>query len=106
MSDEQFANWTKDVRETVIKIWDEQGQPPRVGLLEKEIKEQFRQMSPFQVEKFLCKDELTDDKNVIRNTSIVGNACNQWFPTMMATRINYTSDVKGCLLYTSDAADE
>jgi len=97
MSDEQFANWTKDVRETVIKIWDEQGQPPRVGLLEKEIKEQFRQMSPFQVEKFLCKDELTDDKNVIRNTSIVGNACNQWFPTMMATRINYTSDVKGGL---------
>ncbi|MDV7396949.1 hypothetical protein RZS08_36460, partial [Arthrospira platensis SPKY1] len=29
----------------------------------------------------------------IRNTSIIGNAVNQFFPTMMKTRINYTSDV-------------
>lgn len=97
MTDDEFAAWTEDVRKTVIDIWDNKGQPPRVGLVEKDIKEQFEKMSSYPVDKFLVKDELTDETNVIRNTSIIGNAANQWFPTMMATRINYTSDVRGGL---------
>ena len=97
MTDDLFAQWVADTRAEIIRIWDGLGQPPKVGLTEKEIREQFLKMDSFPVELFLTKDELTDDKNVIRNTSIIGNAANQWFPTMMATRINYTSDVSGGL---------
>jgi hypothetical protein len=44
---------------------------------------------------------------VIRNTSVIGNAVNQWFPTMMKTRINYTKDVnKGKSIYDYFAKDE
>lgn len=97
MSNQEFESWIKDVCLAVASIWDEKGQPPRVGLSEKEIEHQFKQLESFPVSNFLKKDEYSLEENCIQNTSIVGNAANQWFPTMMATKINYTSDVNGGL---------
>ena len=94
MTKDEFREWAIDLRKTVVKLWDEKGQPPRVGYDEQEIIDQFNEMTSFPVHQFLVKDELTGEKDVIRNTSVVGNAVNQWFPTMMKTRINYTSDVE------------
>ena len=93
MTKDEFRDWAIDLRKTVVKLWDEKGQPPRVGYDEQEIIDQFNEMTSFPVHKFLVKDELTGEEDVIRNTSVVGNAVNQWFPTMMKTRINYTADV-------------
>ena len=97
MTDEDFASWTKEVREVIVNIWDTLGQPPRVGLTEADMGDQFRHMSQFPVANFLVEDMFTGEKNCIKNSSIVGNAANQFFPTMMATKINYTSDTKGGL---------
>lgn len=97
MSETDFQIWVADMRKEVVKIWDEDGIPPRVGFDESEIKEQFGKIEPFPVHEFLTVDALTKKKDVIRNTSVVGNAANQWFPTMMKTKINYTSDVNGGL---------
>ncbi len=107
MSNDDFRKWVIDMRKEVVRLWDEQGQPPRVGFTEQDIIDQFNEMSSFPVYKFLVKDELTNELDVIRNTSIVGNSVNQWFPSMMKTKINYTKDVeKGKSIYDYFAKDE
>jgi hypothetical protein len=83
MTKDEFREWAIQLRKTIVSLWDEKGQPPRVGYNEDEILDQFNQMTSFPVFKFLVKDELTGETDVIRNTSNVGNAVNQWFPTMM-----------------------
>jgi hypothetical protein len=107
MSKDEFRAWAIDLRKTVVYLWDEKGQPPRVGYDEQEIIDQFNEMTSFPVHKFLVKDELTGEEDVIRNTSVIGNAVNQWFPTMMKTRINYTADVNsGKSIYDYFAKEE
>lgn len=104
---DEFHQWVIDMRKEVVRLWDEKGQPPRVGYDEQEIINQFNEMTSFPVHKFSVKDELTDEEDVIRNTSIIGNSVNQWFPTMMKTRINYTRNVeKGKSIYDYFAKEE
>jgi hypothetical protein len=92
MSEEEFRQWLHDMRNLVVKLWDEQGQPPRVGYSEKGIIKNFKDLDKFNPNSLLCRDELTNKEDVIRNTRVEGNAVNQWFPSMMQTRITY-SDV-------------
>lgn len=104
MSEPEFQTWVSDMRREVIRIWDELGIPPRVGFNQQEIVDQFREMRSYpvhhSVDGFECVDEETGEKDCIRNNSILGNAANQWFPTMMATKINYTSSTtEGLSIY-------
>lgn len=94
MSDDEFSYWCVEIRKAVVYSWDILGIPPRVGYNEQQIIEQFQEMESFQVNKFLIKDELTGEKDVIRNTHILGGCVSQWFSTMMKTPINYTDDVE------------
>lgn len=92
MTPVEFREWVIELRRVVIFLWDEKGQPPRVGYDKSEIIGQFQKMESFITETFEQVDELTGEKNVVRNTSNLGNAVNQFFPGMMKTRINYTKD--------------
>jgi len=107
MSKDEFRQWVIDMRAKVVYLWDEKGNPPRVGYDEDEILNQFNQMTSFPVHQFLVKDEYEGTTDVVRNTNNMGNAINQWFPTMMKTRINYSKDVeKGKSIYDYFAKDE
>lgn len=106
MTKDQFRQWVIDLRKTVVDLWDNKGNPPRVGYDESEIIEQFRQMESFSFKNFLVKDELTGEENVIRNTHTLGNAVNQFFPTMMKTRINYTKNDDGKSIYDYFSRDD
>jgi len=106
MTKDEFRQWVIDLRSTVVDLWDNKNLPPRVGFTEDEIIEQFERMESFPVHEFETVDELTGEKDVIRNNSIVGNAVNQWFPTMMKTRINYTKNDDGKSIYDFFAKDE
>lgn len=99
MTDDEFCQWVIDMRKAIVYAWDELGMPPRVGYDEQSIIKQFDKMESFPVHDFEMIDELTGEKNLIRNTSVVGNAANQWFPTMMKTRINYTAKDDGRSIY-------
>ena len=99
MSDKNFSSWVIEMREVVVDLWDNEGLPPRVGYNEGEIVKQFDKMSTFPVHKFSVVDEYTGENNCIRNTSNLGNAANQWFPTMMKTRINYKANDDGLSIY-------
>ena len=106
MTEDEFRQWFIDLRKAVVHAWDTLGQPPRVGWDEDEIRKQFREMYGFPVHEFEQTDELTGEKDVIRNTSVVGNAANQWFPTMMKTRINYTKNDDGLSIYDHFVRDD
>ncbi len=92
MSKEEFRQWAIDLRKAVVYSWDVLGIPPRTGFDKKEIIDQFLELSDYQTDKLLTKDLCTGNKDLLRNTTSLGNAVNQFFPTMMKTRINYTDD--------------
>jgi hypothetical protein len=85
MSNDEFRQWVIDMRKTVVDLWDQKGLPPRVGYNEEGIIDNFQKMISFPV------NELEVDKDIIRNTSVIGNAVNQFFPTMMKTKISYSA---------------
>ena len=99
MTKDEFREWVIDLRKTVVDLWDNKNLPPRVGFDKRGIIDQFNQMQSYPVHEFETVDELTGEKDVIRNTSIIGNAVNQFFPTMMKTRINYTKNDDGKSIY-------
>lgn len=98
MSNDEFRQWVIDMRKTVVDIWDKKGIPPRVGYNKNEIIDNFEKMTTFPVH------ELEIEKDVIRNTSVIGNAVNQFFPTMMKTKISYSTkgDAKSIYDYFAD----
>jgi hypothetical protein len=85
MTDAEFRRWVIDMRKTVVDLWDNKGLPPRVGYNKDEIIDNFQKMISFPVH------ELEIDKDIVRNTSVIGNAVNQFFPTMMRTKISYST---------------
>jgi hypothetical protein len=94
MSQDDFRGWLTHFRKEVVKAWDDRGQPPRVGYDKNGIIENFKEMiKTYSLVGMETTDELTGKKDVIRNTSTAGNAVNQWFPTMMKTRITYGTEV-------------
>lgn len=95
-----FRQWVIDLRKLVVDLWDNEGLPPRVGYTEEEIVNNFRKMVGFPVH------ELEVAPNIIRNTSIIGNAVNDWFPTMMKTKISYTSKGEARSIYDYFANDD
>lgn len=106
MSKQEFLSWVIELRKTVVDIWDNKGIPPRVGYNKDEIIDQFRKMESAPVNEFWTIDDLTGEKDVIRNTLILGNAVNQFFPTMMKTRINYSKNDDGKSIYDFFAKEE
>ena len=106
MNDIEFRQWVIDMRKVIAYAWDELGIPPRVGFNEDQIIDQFNKLDSFPVHGFVQTDEVTGEKDVIRNTSVVGNAANQWFPTMMATKINYKNSSDGLSIYDHFVRDD
>jgi hypothetical protein len=92
MPEEEFRQWAIDLREEVVRLWDEKGQPPRVGFDKDEIIEQFRELEGCIAQQYERVDEYTGERNLFRCTTNLGNAVNQFFPTMMRTKINYSKD--------------
>ncbi len=90
MSNEEFSAWVKEFREAILYSWDVLGVPPKGGASKRDIIDDFNLLSSFPVHKFMLTDEHTGETNLIRNTHYHGNTCNQFFPTMLKTRIAYS----------------
>ena len=99
MSDADFRAWLQKVIDRLLDCWDNYNTPPVVGLNESEIIDQFNEMSGFNSNKLWDVDELTGEKNVIRNKYYYGSAVNQWFPTMFKASIKSSTNGKGQNIY-------
>ncbi len=94
MTPVEFREWVVDLRKEITRLWDETNQPPRVGCTKDEMIEQIQRLKEFNSFSLLDTDQHTSERNVlISSFNSLGNAVNQFFPTMMKTRINYTTDV-------------
>jgi len=95
MNGVQLTEWIDFMRSEVLRIWDEVDIPPLSGASEEEMIQDFREMQGFPVSKFQRTDELDGLDNVILNTTLgLGSCVNQWFPTMMKSKINYNTSIK------------
>lgn len=94
MTPDEFRNWVVELRTEITRLWDEENQPPRVGGTTEELIGQIQNLKKFNSSDLRVTDEYTSTHNVLAsNYNRLGNAINQFFPTMMKTRINYTNDV-------------
>jgi len=92
MDDKQTSDWIESLRLFILSEWDEKGIPPTIGQNTKDIKKNFQKLREYPLhqgkKQFLTKDEDTGEYDVIRNYNKFGSAANQFFPTMLKTRVN------------------
>ena len=91
-TDEQLDEWIEEVRQHLIEDWDERGIPPMVGQNIDQIISSFKKLREYDIHGFI---EKADDgkRNVIKNFNKFANGVNQFFPTMLKTRIGDVGDV-------------
>ena len=90
-TDEELDEWIEEARQFIIKDWDENGTPPMVGQNIDQIISSFKKLREYDIHGFI---EKADDgkRNVIKNFNKFANGVNQFFPTMLKTRIGDTGD--------------
>ena len=90
-TDEELDIWIEEVRQYIIEDWDERGIPPMIGQSIEDIKKGFRKLRDYNIRGFI---EKADDgkRNVIKNFNKFANGVNQFFPTMLKTRIGDMGD--------------
>ena len=91
-TDEELDDWIEEVRQYIIEDWDERGIPPMVGQSIEDIKGGFRKLRDYNIRGFIEKDD-DGNANVIKNFNKFANGVNQFFPTMLKTRIGDVGDV-------------
>lgn len=87
MNEKETSEWIEKLRSFIISEWDDRGIPPTIGSNTKVIKKNFKKLREYDVHnKFLIHDD-DGNKNVIKNYNKHASSVNQFFPTMLKTRV-------------------
>jgi len=89
MTDGEFSDWARLLRKEVTEQWDERGTPPVIGRDEGGIIKKFNKLKPNPSdywEKDLSGDETS--LGIIKNFNKDAYVVNQFFPTMLKTKIS------------------
>ena len=89
MTQKEFVEWARLLRKEVTTQWDEYGTPPVIGKDEEAIKQSLSKLKNNPCD--FLQDDLTDDENslgIIQNFNKDASAVNQFFPTMLKTKIS------------------
>lgn len=88
LDDEEYDEWVRLLRKEIREQWDNEDTPPRIGRSEEEIVDQFGKLRTYDVNKFYMDDPSDEESlGVIKNFNKDASPVNQFFPTMMKTRI-------------------
>ena len=89
MTDDEFVQWAQLLRKEVTEQWDERGTPPVIGKNEKGIIKNFKKLKSNPA-KYWKKDTSGDEESlgVIQNFNKDASVVNQFFPTMLKTKIS------------------
>lgn len=104
MNDVAWFDWLDRVRHAVLTAWNAENVPPRVGLSEAEIASAW--------DKFAASDSSSVWVNCDDGTEALlvppasHSVVNQWFPTMMKTRITYSAKGDGLSIYDMFSVDD
>ena len=89
MTDDEFVQWARLLRKEVTEQWDERGTPPVIGKNEQGIINNFKKLKSNPAdywEKDLSGDE--ESLGIIKNFNKDASVVNQFFPTMLKTKIS------------------
>jgi hypothetical protein len=81
----EFGKWVDFFRKTAIEQWNRTDAPPRIGMDEAEIIENFSKLQTYKVNQFSKVDK--DGDEVIFNFNKFATCVNQFFPAMYKTGI-------------------
>jgi hypothetical protein len=98
MTDEEVDQWIDLLRHEVITQWDneESPTPPTIGKLEEGIVKALSQLRSYDISNFFSEDP--DDEHsygMVANFSKNSGTVNQFFPTMLKTRITTGVNTEG-----------
>tara|TARA_Y100000592_G_scaffold100347_1_gene180026 strand:+ start:631 stop:2271 length:1641 start_codon:yes stop_codon:yes gene_type:complete len=98
MNDSDFTDWAKNLRKEVTHQWDTTDTPPVIGKNEDGIINSFKKLSANKCD-FLQEDYSGDSESlgIIQNFNKDASACNQFFPTMLKTKISVGKSADGGL---------
>jgi len=86
MNQEEIDSWIDDLRKDVIDRWDNDGTPPVIGKNEQQIINSWKKLKDYDTSKFWFNDD--NSLGVIKNFSKQASGINQFFPTMLKTKIS------------------
>ena len=75
--------WIDELRDYVITQWDDNHQPPVIGQNEEDIIKKWSKLHEVNVREFF-----NEKTGVIRNFNKLASGVNQFFPTMLKTKIS------------------
>lgn len=90
-SQDRVDAWLEDLRKRIIEDWDKNGQPPIVARTEDEIVRSLSRLRQFDTSKIFFPLKSADDPDligIISNFSKNATSANQFFPTMLKTKIS------------------
>jgi hypothetical protein len=89
MEEDTFVEWTRLLRKEVTEQWDDYDTPPVIGKNKAEIIKSMRKLRKNSAD-FLIEDTSGDPESlgVIKNFNKDAGVVNQFFPTMMKTKIS------------------
>ena len=96
-SESEFEDWAKTLRKEVTEQWDEFGNPPVIGKNHDKIISSFGKLKSNGCD-FLIKDEEDPESlGIIKNFNKDASVVNQFFPTMLKTKISSGKTAEGGL---------
>ena len=89
MSAKEFTEWARLLREEVTIQWDEYGTPPVIGKDEDGLITNFKKLKGNPCD-YLIEDNTGDEESlgIIKNFNKDASGVNQFFPTMLKTKIS------------------
>jgi len=99
LNDDEFRQWTIDVRKEIVYAWDKLDLPPTLAYTENEVVELLNEVSGIDVYQFETVDELTGEKDVFKNTKAHSYGINQWFLNRLKTKMNDSHKLDGESVY-------
>lgn len=106
MTDDEFVSWAKLLRKEVTEQWDITGTPPVIGKDKNGIIDSFKKLKSNPVD-YLEKDLTGDTESlgIIQNFNKDASVVNQFFPTMLKTKISIGKTADGGLSIYDHFAD-
>ena len=98
MTDGEFVDWARTLRKEVTEQWDERGTPPVIGKNEKGIITSMKKLKSNSADYW--EKDLSDDTGslgIIKNFNKDASVVNQFFPTMLKTKISIGKSADGGL---------
>ena len=98
MTDDEFVSWARLLRKEVTEQWDERGTPPVIGKNEQGIINNFKKLKSNPADYW--EKDLSGDKEslgIIKNFNKDASVVNQFFPTMLKTKISIGKSAEGGL---------